>query len=55
MGINIGVGLALVIMCWLTMRKVVNSTPAHGNLQSAGLAHKYARNNAYLCFSEMRF
>ena len=48
------VGLALVVRCWLTMRKVVSSTPAQGNLHSAGLEHKYACHYVHLCRSEMR-
>ena len=36
------------------MQKVVSSTPAQGNLHSAGLVHKFACTYVYLCRSEMR-
>ena len=61
--LQFGAGLSLVVSCWLTMRKVVSSTPVHGNLHSAGLAHKYACNyvvfvsfrNALLNFMKRRY
>ena len=28
-----------MVRCWLTMRKVVSSTPVQGNLHGAGLAY----------------